>query len=151
MKKILPGCLALFVVAGIGLLLVIQLLPVGKDQTNPAVLNEPAWDSPQTRALAKRACFDCHSNETVWPAYSRVAPVSWLVWRDVVEGREELNFSTWGSNMRKKPGKMAEESVEHIEKGEMPPRIYLLLHPEARLSAAEKDQLAAGLQASLAH
>src|SRR5437764_214194 len=73
-----------------------QLVPTGISYTNPPVVSEPNWDSPQTRALAQRACFDCHSNETTWPWYSHVAPVSWLLARDVIEGRSRLNFSTWG-------------------------------------------------------
>src|SRR6478736_5462202 len=84
--------------AGLGLLLAvvaIQLVPYGPSRVNPAVAGEPAWDSPATRALAKQACFDCHSNETEWPAYSSVAPVSWLVQHDVDEGRAVLNFSEW--------------------------------------------------------
>ena len=79
-----------------GMLLVvaaIQVVPYGQDHTNPPIVKEPAWNSASTRQLAKRACFDCHSNETRWPNYARVAPVSWLVERDVQQGREALNFS----------------------------------------------------------
>ena len=63
--------------------LVAQLIPFGRSHTNPVVVKEPTWDSPTTRDLAKRACFDCHSNETVWPWYTNIAPVSWLTQRDV--------------------------------------------------------------------
>jgi hypothetical protein len=79
----------------IGALLLIQLVPYGRDHDNPPVQSEPPWDSPDTRALARQACFDCHSNETEWPAYANIAPVSWLVQRDVDEGRAVLNFSEW--------------------------------------------------------
>ena len=146
----------LIIIALIGmaaLLLLIQLVPV-RPQPNPPVLAEPAWDHPETRALAQRACFNCHSNETTWPVYSYVAPVSWLVVHDTLEGRRELNFSEWGvaqSNGRKprelKPDKIRRE----ITSGSMPPRIYLITHPEARLTEAEKQQLIDGLIASLAH
>src|SRR5689334_11124590 len=105
----------------------LQLVPIPHD--NPPVTQEPNWDSPQTRALAQRACFDCHSNETVWPWYSYVAPVSWLVVHDTLDGRRELNFSEWGvpqSNGREprevKPDKIQRE----IASGSMPPRIYLI-------------------------
>src|SRR5687768_3027163 len=74
-------------VAIVGVLAAVQLVPYGRDHTNPPVRQEPAWDRPQTRALVARACFDCHSNETTWPWYSHIAPVSWLIQRDVVEGR----------------------------------------------------------------
>jgi len=83
---------------GLGLPLVflaLQLVPYGRDHVNPSKVSEPAWDSPATRALAKQACFDCHSNETEWPAYARIAPASWLVQHDVEEGRAVLNFSEW--------------------------------------------------------
>ena len=75
------------------LLIVIQFIPV--DRTNPPAVREPKWDSPQTRAFAVRACFDCHSNETKWPAYSYVAPISWLVADDVKDGRKHFNMSDW--------------------------------------------------------
>lgn len=138
--KLLIGGLA--IIAG-GFLL-IQLIPYGRDHTNPPVLSEPNWNSPQSRELAQRACFDCHSNETVWPWYSNIAPVSWLVQRDVVEGREKLNFSTWAQG----GGEKADEMVEVIAEGEMPLPIYLLTHAEARLTAAEKQALMDGLQAT---
>nr|WP_238530489.1 heme-binding domain-containing protein [Oscillochloris trichoides] len=131
----------------IGLLVFIQLIPVWAFQNNPPVLDEPAWDSPQTRALAVRACFDCHSNETVWPWYSKIAPVSWLVTRHVSEGREHMNFSEW-SRMRE-PYEAAEESAELIREAEMPTKDYLLMHPEARLTPEEQQQLIQGLAASL--
>lgn len=92
MKKIIGLVLVLFV----GGFVLMQLVSYGRNHTNPPVVSEPTWDSPETRALAVRACYDCHSNETVWPWYTNVAPVSWLIQREVAEGREELNFSTWG-------------------------------------------------------
>ena len=76
---------------------------------------EPSWDSPETRALATQACFDCHSNETEWPAYSAVAPVSWLIQHDVSEGRAVLNFSEW-----QRPQEEAKEADEEVLEGEIP-------------------------------
>ncbi len=128
------------------LLVAIQFVPVWAQQTNPPVVAEPQWDSSETRALVRRACFDCHSNETVWPIYSKIAPVSWLVTYDVMEGREELNFSEWGLG-RNGRGEEGDELAEEVIEGAMPPRNYLLLHPEAQLSPAEQAQLIAGLQA----
>lgn len=128
----------------VALALLIQLVPYGRDHANPAVRQEPAWDSPQTRALAQRACFDCHSNATKWPWYSQVAPISWLVRRDVVAGRRHLNFSEFDRHQRN-AGKAARE----VAKGEMPMAIYLPAHPEARLSPAEKEALVAGLKLTL--
>src|SRR4051812_44101919 len=77
------------------LLLVMQLVPYGHTHSNPPVLQEPSWDSPHSRELAVRACFDCHSNETRWPWYANVAPFSWTMQRDVDAGRSTLNFSEW--------------------------------------------------------
>ena len=135
------------IVAGglIVLFLLIQLIPFGRDHTNPAVTGEPTWDSPQTRALAQRACFDCHSNETIWPWYSNIAPVSWLVYYDVAQGRQELNFSEWNAGS----SRGARDLGEVLQGGEMPPLQYTLIHPAARLSAAEKQALSTGLQNSL--
>lgn len=121
--------------------LLIQLIPVQRD--NPSVVDEPKWDSPQTRELAKRACFDCHSDETVWPWYAYVAPMSWLVTSDVQEGRARLNFSEWSRRGR------VHEIGEVISEGAMPPPYYLPMHPNAQLTDAEKQQLITGLQASL--
>ena len=122
--------------------LLIQVVPYGRAHDNPPVAAEPNWDSPQTRELAQRACFDCHSNETVWPWYSNVAPVSWLVQHDVDEGRQRLNFSEWG---RGGEGEETEELYEVIVENKMPMPNYLITHPEARLTDGEKAALADGL------
>ncbi|MEK7809015.1 MAG: heme-binding domain-containing protein [Chloroflexota bacterium] len=140
-KKIIVLAVAAVFVAP----LLMQLLPVWLLKTNPPVAAEPKWDSEQTRALTKRACFDCHSNETVWPWYSNVAPVSWLIIFDTQRGRNELNFSQWTSGQSRK----AREAGETIRKDEMPPPIYLVTHPEAKLTDAEKQQLMDGLGKSL--
>jgi hypothetical protein len=126
---------------------IIQLIPYGRDHSNPPVIQEPNWDSSTTRDLAKRACFDCHSNETVWPWYSNIAPVSWLVQHDTEEGRSKLNFSEWQSAGSR--GRETGEIFEVVQEGSMPPLQYLPTHPEARLSAQEKQQLASGLQNTL--
>jgi hypothetical protein len=127
-----------------GLLVLIQLVPYGRDHDNPPVRQEPAWDSPKTRELAVRACFDCHSNETRWPWYSHVAPISWFLQHHVVDGREHLNFSEWD-----RPQDDAHEAAEMVEKGKMPLGSYLLLHGDADLPDADKQALIRGLQATL--
>ncbi len=121
-----------------------QLIPFGKDHSNPPVVQEPDWDSAETRALVKRACFDCHSHETVWPWYSNIAPSSWLVQRDVERGRKKMNFSDWGRRSED-----AEEIREVILEGEMPLPTYLLMHAEARLTEEEKLRLIEGFMRSL--
>lgn len=127
-----------------GLAIIIQLIPYGRNHTNPPVVTEPSWDSPQTRALAARACMDCHSNETVWPWYSNIAPVSWLVQHDVDEARQRLNFSEWGQRRQE-----TDEIYAVINQGDMPPLQFLIMHPEARLTAAEKQTLIQGFKATL--
>ena len=137
-----------WVSAGVVLLLgalAIQFVPYGRDHVNPPVGLEPAWDSPETRALAKQACFDCHSNETEWPAYAGIAPFSWLIQRDVSAGRALLNFSEW-----QRPQEEAAEAAEEVLEGEMPLRMYQLMHAHARLSAADRERLARGLERTLA-
>ena len=127
-------------------LLAIQLVPYGKDHTNPKTVKELQWNTPETRELASNACFDCHSNLTEWPWYSEVAPASWLVMRDVEDGREKLNFSEW----QKPQEANLEEVVEAIREEEMPPVQYRLVHSVARLTDEERQQLERGLVASWA-
>lgn len=123
----------------------IQLVPYGHERTNPPVLREPAWDSVRTRDLAEGACFDCHSNETVWPWYAKVAPASWLLLNHTTEGRAALNFSEWkGANPS-----LAAETARAVKNGSMPPWDYKLLHPVAQLSETDAADLAAGLTASM--
>lgn len=126
------------------ILLALQLVPYGRSHTNPPGRAEPPWDTAATRALAVHACYDCHSNETVWPWYSHLAPVSWLVQRDVDEGRRKLNFSEWD-----RPQKEARGSAKEVRKGAMPPWYYTPLHPATRLTAAETGALVSGLEVSL--
>ncbi len=124
--------------------LLAQLVPYGRDHRNPKVIREPSWDSPATRALARRACFDCHSNETRWPWYASVAPVSWLVARDVARARRMLDFSEFDRAQRK-----AHDAADEVRGGDMPLWYYALMHPAARLSSQERTDLAAGLERTL--
>lgn len=133
-------------VVGVVLFGLAQLIPV--ERTNPPVQTTVAWDSPQTAELFKRACADCHSNETIWPWYAYVAPVSWLVSHDVTEGRSYLNISDLDPNSPEFR-EMIEEVSEVILEGEMPKPIYYPTHPEARLTPEETKALASGLQATL--
>jgi mono/diheme cytochrome c family protein len=138
------GTLLWGLVAVVAFTILIQFIPfpgLGKD---PPVVAEPAWNSTATRALAVRACYDCHSNKTRWPWYSRIAPVSWLVAHHVSEGRAALNFSDPNAS-RFGADRAARAVLDHA----MPPFYYTWLHPRAALSAAERKTLAAGLRASL--
>jgi len=167
------------IIIGIVVLWIVASVPVWFLETNPPVTNAVKWDTPQTEALARRACYDCHSNETKWPIYSRIAPSAYLVTFDVMQGRKKLNFSEWGTDKKsanalltslgisprtayaqkdddedkegagqEEKGEAAREMTKEIERGFMPPSIYLPLHPEAKLTDAEKPQLIAGIKAT---
>ncbi len=122
---------------------VMQLVPYGRSHDNPAVIAEPAWPSAHAERLARAACYDCHSNETVWPWYSNVAPMSWLVQKDVDDGRRAVNFSDWTAAGASHD---ADELHDAVEGGSMPPRQYELIHSAARLSAADRAVLVAALR-----
>jgi hypothetical protein len=125
------------VLAGLAVALVaIQFVPVAR--TNPPVISTVPAPSEVTSIL-RRACFDCHSNETVWPPQAYVAPVSWLVTHDVKEGREELNFSAWGP---KEVARAAKKLAKEVEEEDMPPFLYVLAHPGAKLSRDDRAMLA---------
>jgi len=116
------------------LLVGIQLIPV--DRSNPPVTMDVSADEAAAKIL-RRSCYDCHSNETVWPWYSFVAPVSWLVSGDVEEAREHVNFSQWDQYDEKRVGKIKEEIVDEVGNQAMPLKIYLVMHREAQVSAAD--------------
>lgn len=137
MKYKILGVIVLVIIA-------IQFIPYGKDHANPIVVVEPEWDSKETRELFVRACADCHSNETKWPWYSNVAPMSWLVQYDVEEGREHFNVSMWGVQKKNE----GDEAKKEFEEGEMPPWFYVVLHPDAKLSESETQRFSEGLLAT---
>ena len=122
----------------------IQFVPYGRDHANPPVVAEPKWDSPKTKEYFVRACADCHSNETKWPWYSNIAPISWLNQYDVEEGREHFNVSMWGVQKKNK----GDESKEEFEKGEMPPWFYVIAHPDAKFTESEAKEFMKGLVAT---
>jgi mono/diheme cytochrome c family protein len=134
------------VLSALVLFALIQFVPYGRDHANPPVTREVAWDSARTRELAVGACYDCHSNLTTWPWYSNVAPVSWLVYADVKGGREAVNFSAWDMPQ----GEGGEDVVEAVRNGSMPPFQYKPLHPAGRLTATEREELARGLEKTVA-
>ena len=140
-KKILLGVLVGVLVA-FGLM---QFWPL--QLTNPPLVSEPDWDSQQTRLLVERACFDCHSHETVWPWYTHIVPVGNLLERDVQNGRQALNFSNWQQTCCTLT--QIDEMAETVNKGEMPLPYYLILHPEAELNRAERGALVNGLIATM--
>jgi hypothetical protein len=134
MKKFIKTLLWL-IVAG---LMVIQFVPV--ERSNPPVTGEISASDPVMEVL-RGSCYDCHSNETRWPWYSRVAPVSWRIAEHVREGREHLNFSTWTEMSDEDREDAREEIWEEVEKGAMPLADYLRMHPEAVLTDPQMSTL----------
>ncbi|HEX6714926.1 MAG TPA: heme-binding domain-containing protein [Thermoleophilaceae bacterium] len=132
--------------AAIGLLVLIaliQFVPYGHSRANPPVTRALKWDSPETARLFAGACQDCHSNLTDWRWYDKIAPASWLVQNDIQGGRDHLNVSEWN-----KPQPDVGEIVRAIRSGKMPPLQYKVAHAGGRLSQAQRDALARGIEAA---
>ncbi|MFH0908727.1 MAG: heme-binding domain-containing protein [bacterium] len=128
--KLLRGALVALAAA----VVLIQFVPVAR--TNPPVTGDiPA--PADAKAVIRRACYDCHSNESKWPWYSHVAPVSWLVTHDVNEARRKMNFSEWNKLSADKQARNLRNALEEIEGKDMPPKIYVPMHPDARLGDAD--------------
>lgn len=125
-----------------GLFLIIQVVPYGRDHTNPPVQAQAKIASPEGQRLWDKSCADCHSNLTTWPWYSNVAPVSWLVQNHVDEGRTKLNLSEWQTMAQPDPA----EIRDVVMSGEMPPWNYTIIH--GGLSAKDKKVLVASLAAT---
>lgn len=142
--KLIKKYFWILVAGAIGLFLLIQLIPFGHNRTNPPVVSEPNWSSPAARALVKEHCFQCHSNETNWTWYANIAPGSWLIAYDVIEGRDQFNFSNWNNN----PGEL-DEIIEVIQDGEMPPIQYWVFHPNSKMDAQQKQELIDAMNSSL--
>ena len=117
-------------------LLVIQFIPV--DRSNPSD-REPLAASPEVGTILRRACYDCHSNETRWPWYARIAPISFLLVRDVKEGRRELNFSVWSRYDTRRKARKLKEILKEVDGGDMPPWYYVPVHPDAKLSQLQRE------------
>jgi hypothetical protein len=157
-RRVVAGCIVVFAA--------IQFVPV--DRSKPPVVDPIVFSSPDAERIARQSCYDCHSNENVWPWYGHIAPVSWIVAHHIEEGRSVLNFSDIAGTLahggeRGEAGEageagaggsaseIVEESAETINEGEMPPAYYLLTHPDATLTAADKATLIAGIQEALAN
>jgi hypothetical protein len=121
-------------------LVLMQLVPYGWAHDNPPVIRDAPWPDAASEQIARVSCYSCHSNETEWPIYSYVAPMSWLIRSDVERGRDELNFSDWD------PGD-ADDAIETIEHASMPPTQYVLIHRDARVDGAERTTLIEALEA----
>jgi hypothetical protein len=131
---------------GVGVVTFALLQFASPTRTNPPVMaghdfmatNAPP---PKIAAILRVSCYDCHSHETRWPWYSHVAPVSWLVASDVKEGRRHLNFSDWPVDNPDRAARWLGNMSEQLGYKEMPPLQYTLIHADARLTAAAREQL----------
>ncbi len=137
-KKVWIALLVIFII--------IQLIPTGrpeviKDNPNDLLLNNQV--PTEAESMLRAACYDCHSNESIYPWYAYVAPVSFLVNRDIRLGREELNFSDWETFSKVDKAKLLDKIIEAVEAEEMPMVIYPPLHPDAKLSTEDRELLMA--------
>jgi len=148
------------IVGFIVLIALIQFVPT--QHSNPPAADPVVFADPNAEAIARRACYDCHSNQTVWPWYAYIAPFSWYTINHVAEGRAQLNFSDVAATLTQaragdedgeqtSTAELAEESAETINKNEMPPAYYTLIHKDAILSATDKEALIAGINQALAN
>lgn len=126
---------------GIGTVVVLGAIQLVRPRrTNPPGTGE--IEAPaQVQRVLRRSCYDCHSNRTVWPWYSQVAPVSWLLYSDVSEGRHHMNFSEWKSLTPERRAKKQRAVGKAVKSGDMPPWYYLPMHRKARLTTADKQLL----------
>ena len=136
----LRRALKIAALAAVGLFVLAQLVPYGRDHSNPAVTQAAVWPAGKGEQVAEQSCYDCHSNLTKWRWYSNVAPISWLVQHDVEDGRDALDFSEWD---RGQPP--LGDVLEQVSGGGMPPTQYTLIHPSTSLSSEEKTRLADAL------
>jgi heme-binding protein len=127
--------IAIFLVVA---LVAMQFIPV--ERSNPSDRGQPAAP-PEVETILRRACYDCHSNETRWHWYARVAPISFLLARDVREGRRELNFSIWDRYEQRRKARKLKEIVKEVEAGDMPPWYYIPVHSDAKLSQGDREAI----------
>ena len=149
----MKNLLRLVVLAWVGVLVAIQLIrpartnpPTDRSRTLTASMTVP----PPALAVLERSCRDCHSNDTRWPWYSNVAPMSWMVIDHVNSGRRHFNYSDWASHAPDKSRKILQDICDETRAGSMPIGLYTILHRDARLTAADVNTLCAWTSEALA-
>lgn len=141
----------ILIAAAVLIVAVLAVQAIQPDRTNSPVNPAATWQAlvkpaPEVVAIVNRSCRDCHTNETVWPWYSRVAPMSWLVARDVRKGRSKLNFSRWDIYSPEMSQIRLTKACEEVQKGEMPLFLYTPLHPEAKLTPQDVETFCSASQ-----
>jgi len=137
-KKILLGLLVIFLIS--------QMFPANLPEVtleNPADLISNNDVPKEIEKMLRTTCYDCHSNETVYPWYSYVSPVKFLVSKDTRKGRKHLNFSEWEDYSMEDKLEVLDEISEEVGEGEMPMKIYPIAHPDAKLSEVDRQVLIA--------
>jgi hypothetical protein len=119
-------------------LVAMQFIPV--ERSNPSDRNQ-ITTPPEVKTILRRACYDCHSNETRWPWYARVAPISFWLSHDVKEGRKEVNFSIWDRYDERRKNRKLKEIVKEVKDGDMPPWYYVPVHADAKLSQGDGEAI----------
>ena len=127
----------IFLILVVGLF-TMQFFPV--ERSNPSDRGQPAAPA-EVETILRRACYDCHSNETRWPWYTRVAPISYLLARDVKAGRQELNFSIWDRYDQRRKARKLKEIVKEVQESDMPPWYYVPVHSDANLSQSDRETI----------
>ena len=136
LRRLLQIVFVLLAIAFIGLQF------IRPERTNPAVVAANVLRAPRNiEPILRRSCYDCHSSETRWPWYSHIAPFSWRVVQDVREGRDEMSFSEWNTYSQSRRDHLMEEICDQVEKGEMPLKPYVIMHPRADLTIEDKRAL----------
>jgi hypothetical protein len=143
--KSVPKSLKMIVLAIMAALLLVQAIRIEK--SNPPVCSDLA--SVAVKPVLQRGCYNCHSNETIWPWYSNVAPASWLVGMDVREGRNHLNFSEWGALDSGTRVHKLRSIAEEVHNDGMPPWYYSVVHRGSRLNKTEQNQILAWVTATI--
>lgn len=149
MKKIIKIVLVILVVGIIAIQFFNRPDMSSTSDITPGHITKVMTVPADVESILKRSCYDCHSDHTVWPWYSSIAPVSWLVGDDVVKGRKKMNFSQWNKISAAKQEARLNEICEEIKSDEMPLPPYLILHGDAKLSQADKDILCRWVETEL--
>jgi hypothetical protein len=110
------------------------------ERSNPEVKSDISA-KPEIKSQLRMACYDCHSNETVWPWYSHLAPASWMIAHDVRNGRQQLNFSEWGAYSSKTQSRKLEKLAKEVMEEDMPPWYYSTVHRDQRLTPGSRGQI----------
>ncbi len=143
------GNVATIALLGIaGTLLLAQFVPV--QRSNPPATGDVSAP-PAIEATLRRACYDCHSNETRWPWYSRVAPISWLAVHEVELGRKQINFSEWGEYYPATRKRKLQWTDRALREEKMPPWSYRIVHPDVRLTGEDRAALERWIDWEITH